>query len=770
MQSNNFYNFANEVYLKKVIPDDQSSLSNFSDITNRNTINMIKLFEKLKADSTANKLLKTLYDTKINFTNRTQEDQNDTCFKILNLCKEIDKTETLIDKICMLNDYGVSLFLSYGINENPSDEINDSYIINISTFKLSFDKDYYFNPKYKRELNGIQSYNRRIFKLLCERYPLYFKYTGSQIDEICSDFDYIETLLAPYVFSNVCKRDINERINIYKLKEIASIFKNIDLLNSCFLTKDYNLTKDEKPEVSIIFSNNISKCKKPETQINELVSDPLSEGVEPSILKGKIKDNTASVGLNNYSSLDVEEQKKHDNGEYYWHFLDDLFKNYQDNDPIRSKIDNYILWTIISSFMGLISEEIRQEKFKFFGTFLNGQQTEKPNEERAISYLMETLPELVGKLFCDTYFHEDHYKLMKQLVDYLIVAYENNFKFKCDWLKDKDSLNEALNKLNVLKHDNHLKIGYPKEETYTEKYNILFELFAKSDQNYSLFDYEIMFNKWLIKFDYVRYKRKTPDYTTWEMCAAITNAYYHPLKNEIVFPAGILQEPFFIFLSDKQLKEDGIDIYSNKYYSDILADRIRISESDPKYVSVKYITMASNFGSIGAIIGHEISHGFDDQGSKFDANGKMKVWWSKKVLEEYEKITDKIIKQFDEYSLELKIGNSVNIYHVNGKLTLGENIADLFGLTIAIDAFKNYYEDHKGSFKKTLNECMMELLISFGNTWRYIELPERTKGRINSDVHSPPIFRIEGTLKNTPIFYELFNVKKNEDIIRIFNE
>ena len=209
-----------------------------------------------------------------------------------------------------------------------------------------------------------------------------------------------------------------------------------------------------------------------------------------------------------------------------------------------------------------------------------------------------------------------------------------------------------------------------------------------------------------------------------------------------------------------------------------MADRVRISEIDPKYESIRWITMATNFGSIGSIIGHEISHGFDDQGSKFDAHGKMKIWWSDKVLENYEKLTDKIVKQYNEYNVELKIDNVVTTYHVNGKLTLGENIADLFGLSISIDAFIKYYTDNKEKFTKTFKECIMELLISFANTWRYIELPERSKSRITSDVHSPPMYRIIGTLQNTPYFYKTFGKetypisddKPDNDIIRIFTE
>jgi predicted metalloendopeptidase len=180
--------------------------------------------------------------------------------------------------------------------------------------------------------------------------------------------------------------------------------------------------------------------------------------------------------------------------------------------------------------------------------------------------------------------------------------------------------------------------------------------------------------------------------------------------------------------------------------------------------------MASNFGSIGSIIGHEISHGFDDQGSKFDAFGKLKKWWSDDVFKKYNDITRKIVDQYSKYNVEIDVDKkSKHTYFVNGNLTLGENIADLFGLSVAIDAFKAYFADNTTSFVKTVDECLLELLFAFGNTWRYIETPENAKGRITDDVHSPPQFRIIGTLHNIKDYYRIFNIPLTNDVINIFN-
>jgi predicted metalloendopeptidase len=759
MNLHEFDKWANHDYLQKQIPDNQSSLSNFSDITDRNTKNLIKLFEKLDDSTLGNTLLKTLYNKKINFPHLSFKEQYDTCSKIISIIDEINNASTLIEKICILSKFSISLFFSYGIDDNPSDTLKKPYIIEISQASLSLSKDYYFDPKYERELNGLNNHRKELLTLLTNKFPLYFKFSNADIDKICNDVSTFEMNMAPFILSNVAQRDVESRINIYKLKEIDKAFPDINLLHDCFL-EELDLS-DDKSTHDVLYSSNLEHCENFHKTGSS--DDFFHIGSGMTVCKDNI----------DYMKLDKDMKMKADNGVYYWHYVNSLSKKYKEDDTVKDQIDNYIKWKVINSFSGFINDEIRVFKFKFYGTFLNGQQSEKPDDERAVSYLADALPELVGKIFCDTYFNEEHLALMKKLVYYLIITYEYNFKNKCKWMTDKDSLSEALKKLEVLKLDDHQKIGFPKENTYMKKYKLLFNLLDESGfdissiSNMSLFDFEIITTKWQVQLEVIKYKRETKDLDKWEMCAYHTNAYYHPFRNEIVFPAGILQEPFFMFLSNAQLDDCGIDLRDEPFLSQLLSDRIRISKLDPKYKSLAFVSMASNFGSIGAIIGHEISHGFDDQGSKFDSNGKMRSWWSKKVSEEYNLLTDKIIEQYNKFTVELTIDDKTNTYHVNGKLTIGENIADLFGLRVALDAFYKYYNDTPS--KKTLDESIMELLVSYANTWRYLELPKSTKNRLNNDVHAPPKFRIIGTLHNIKEYYSTFNEPGVESIIEIFS-
>lgn len=724
----NFFEYCNENYIKQHIPSDQSSKSNFSDISNTNNKKLASFLNELKSSDTISskdlKLIKTIYDFKHEFINSTVEQQSTICKNINNIIMEVEKANTLTEKICILSNYGISLFISYETGENPKEGL--PYILNIGKCGLSFSKNYYFDNKYNRELNGYNKYLNKTLNILKNTYT---DFKSLNIDEISEDVKYVENMLAPYILSNECKRNVKQRTNMYKLSEIDSKFPNLNILSSCFLS-EYNLT--DKPNTNVIFSSNLESCKQ--------------------------FDITTSYN-------EINDKTCYNNGEYYWYFLNDLFEKYDNKkNSVKSKIDNYIKWKIINNFMGSISENIRVEQFNFYCKFLSGQSEEKHIDERSINYLIESLPELIGKVFCDKYFTSDHKALMTHLIKYLLDAYEHNFTKKCNWI-DNYSCKYALDKLNVLRQDHNQKVGYPEQDNYQDKYNKLYTILGDDYHNLSLYDFELKLVKWNQLLDIERLNKIEKDMTEWEMSPVMTNAYFHPLKNEIVFPAGILQEPFFTYLTSKQIN-NGIDITTDEKYKELFDDRIRLLNNHP---SLKYITMASNFGSIGAVIGHEISHGFDDNGSKYDSNGKMVTWWTENVETNYKQITDKIVDQFNEYSMDLNIDGINETFKIDGKLTLGENIADLFGLIIAIDSYKLFYKDTDQS--KPLDEGLLELFVSFANTWRYIESPNKTKNRIAIDVHSPPMFRVNGTVANIEDFYRIFNIDySTSNIIKIFNE
>lgn len=211
---------------------------------------------------------------------------------------------------------------------------------------------------------------------------------------------------------------------------------------------------------------------------------------------------------------------------------------------------------------------------------------------------------------------------------------------------------------------------------------------------------------------------KPVDKTEWGMTPQTVNAYYNPPNNEIVFPAGILQPPFF----------------------------------NPKADD------AINYGGIGCVIGHEMTHGFDDQGRQYDASGNLKDWWTKQDEENFNKRAEGIVNQFDNYI-------AVDTLHVNGKLTEGENIADLGGVNISFDSFKKTNEYKSGKPIDGFTPAQ-RFFISYATIWKIKNRPERLRLRVKVDPHSPEHYRVDGPLSNTPAFWQAFNVKPGDPMRR----
>lgn len=712
-----FPSFFNNIYQQEQqIPNNQSSVSNFSDISNQNIQKMIDVIK-----NSNNPLISTLYKLKLAFDKQSRNEEIYTCNNINAIIRKTANKTSLIQKITYLNWYGISIFFDYGTCDNPND--GKPYVFTIGQSQLPFPKNYYFDGKYNNETAAYSKYVHDVLTHLNTNYNNEFGHLD--VSRIHTNVNKYIQLIAPYIISNVNNRDILKRFNKCKLHDIIDKFPNLELATNAFMNEYFI---DDKNNVDVLFTNNILIANK---------SDNLYV---------------------NYHDLSQDEIQLYDNGDYYWHMLNILFEKYYSDNNIKTIIDDYIVWTTLNHYFSYISENTRKIKFDFYSKTFSGQKTEKPLDKRIIHYLQKTFPELIGELFCEKYFTFSHKSQMTELIDHLLDAYKYNFNHKCNWI-DNDTKNMIIEKLNGLQINN--KIGYPEKSSYAKDYKILDQLLAFfNGNNLNLMDYDNIFTKWHHILDIFNYHKKNKNMDKWGIGAMETNAYYHSLRNEIVFPAGILQKPFFVYIDNRQQ----IDISDDNTYT----DRVYIANNFDQFKSLKFLTMASNFGSIGAVIGHEISHAFDDNGSKFDANGKLTNGWSEYSKTKYNELTNKLINQFDNYTIDINIDNFINTFNINGKLTLGENIADLFGLRIAIDAYKSYYEKNKYSNTKSLNDGLLELFVAFINTWRYIESPIKTKNRISTDVHAPPYIRIIGTLKNIREFYEIFDLKQPNDIIDIF--
>ncbi len=364
-------------------------------------------------------------------------------------------------------------------------------------------------------------------------------------------------------------------------------------------------------------------------------------------------------------------------------------------------IDNwkpYLKWNLVHSSANYLDSNFVNEHFNFYGKFLYGSKLLQPRWKRVLFRADDAIGELLGQLYVKEVFPPEAKARALKIVKNLLEAMGERIN-NLDWMSP-DTKKQALHKLDLFT----VKIGYP------DKWIDYKPLDIERDSYYAnaIRCAEFNFNRDIKKID------KPVDPTEWEMNPQTVNAYYEPLRNEIVFPAAILQPPFF-----NQNADDAI-----------------------------------NYGAMGAVIGHEITHGFDDEGRQYDASGNVKDWWTKEDETKFNEHAKKIIEQFDSYI-------PVDTMHVNGKLTEGENIADLGGLNVSFTAFKKT-DEYKSQEKIDGFTPNQRFFLAWAQVWESNTRSQTAKLLIKTDPHSPDRFRVNGPFSNMPEFWQAFNVKKGE--------
>ena len=353
---------------------------------------------------------------------------------------------------------------------------------------------------------------------------------------------------------------------------------------------------------------------------------------------------------------------------------------------------NYLSWRIISSAANALSSPIVAENFHFRGTIMTGAKEMQPRWKRIREVIDRMMGEALGEVYVAKEFPPEAKVRALELVKNVRVALRQHI-LAISWMDDSTK-QVALKKLDAIM----VKIGYPDKWRDYSKLSIDRSSYLANIRHAANF----AFNYEISKIG------KPVDKTEWGMSPPTVNAYYNPSMNEIVFPAGILQPPFFNFKADD----------------------------------------AVNYGGIGMVIGHEISHGFDDQGSKFDADGNLKVWWTSGTRNNFDERTTVLAKQFDAVV-------PIDSLHINGKATLGENIGDLGGLAISYTAMKNALQ---GKTVEPIDGFTPEqrFFLSFAQVWRRNVRPERLRMQLKTDVHSPAEYRVNASLPNLQAFYDAF--------------
>lgn len=350
-----------------------------------------------------------------------------------------------------------------------------------------------------------------------------------------------------------------------------------------------------------------------------------------------------------------------------------------------------------------LSSEIEQEVFAFFSTQLRGTKKMKPRWERAVGAIGWTaVGEALGRAFVEENFKPESKKKVNEMVDNIMAVFRTRLD-KLEWM-GADTKVRALEKLASFTR----KLGYPDKWTDYSSLNITRESYFKNWMEQGRFNTKQNIDKY----------GKPIDRSEWQMAPHIVNAYYNPLWNEIVFPAGIMQPPFF----DPQAED------------------------------------AVNYARMGAVIGHEFLHGFDDQGAQFDASGKFVNWWTSDDSLKFASRTKKLVDHFNSFE-------ALPGVFVNGELTLGENIADLGGLTMAYYAYQRSIE---GKERKSINGFSPEqrFFIAFAQVWKENHTDNSMKLQVFTNPHSPGKYRVLGPLSNMPEFFSAFDVKEGDPMRR----
>ena len=481
------------------------------------------------------------------------------------------------------------------------------------------------------------------------------------------------------------KKDIYEKYKIF-MKKYLSLFMSIS---------------NDNIEKILLFEKKLA-----EASFTNLEKRNPSNMDNPTTYNNLIK-NFKHLGLSNFNDFITEQKfftgkklKKINiiNVKFLYKY-EEIFENSSLTDLVH-----YFMWLFLLQVGSYLNENVIEEKFNFYGKIMGGAKKNTERSERVIEIESSLLGDILSKIYVEIYFSESSKKRALQLVKNVKSEFRKRL-LNNNWMTE-NTREKALNKLDSME----VKIGYPDK---FKDYSMLYDSIQKENSYLK----NCLICKNFLFYDELKEIYLEKDKLKWFMNSFDINAYYSPQYNEIVFPAGILQKPFF----------------SNEYPDSL------------------------NYGGIGVVIGHEITHGFDDQGRKFDKNGDLKNWYEEEDILNFKKLTDKLKNEFSNFTMM-----GINL---NGELTLGENIADLGGVSISLDSLKKILKEEidnesstSSSYHDDYDDSIKEFFYNYARVWRINIRNEELKKRLQTDPHSPGLWRVNGILPNIEDFNRVFDI------------
>jgi len=692
-----FYLHVNKKWLddpKNKIPDDYSRWGGFMKLRDDGLVNQIGMMDELATkfiNNNLNEEEQKIYAIwlasqkrfegwktgSINYDAITKEFDN--------LDSYINNNSTIIELAKYLHYTQISGIKNiFDFDCGPDLTNSNNVVLDFTTSGLSLpSREYYIDEKFNEKVQMFKQHLENVKQLV--NYNFDENFVQNVLD--------FENELAKYQMKQEQKRKYDE---YYTNTTLTDLYKNMNGLNSLSEKQD-NYVEHEKN--FLLTDDQLVQCEKFFETVYELFD-----------FRNVLKTNLTNKFVNIVNSPNVEHITVYD------------------GDSVRrvmnlvltidiQKYKSFLQYKIVKSFGGFCAKELDEEFFDFYSKKLNGQQKQLPNDKRSINIVNIYAGEMLGKLYVEKFFPEECKIDMKNMIKDVIGVMSESI-VKNDWLTEPTKKN-ALVKLNKF----NVKIGYPDVWKDYSSLNIVI--------GDTLCDIFKSAKKWSLKVDFYDKLNSVVDKNEWHMTPQTVNAYFSPQLNEIVFPAAILQPPFYF----KNAKEIDFDIDNEK-------------------LTASNITYSANLGGIGAVIAHEITHGYDDKGRKFDGDGNLNDWWTDEDTKLFKEKTNLMAEQADKYVFI--VDNKE--FKMNPELTMGENLADLGGISLAL---KTLTKKLTGCTTDALKSNQKILFKSFANIWREQSKTDFKINALTTDPHAPVDFRAN-LVKNMEEFYELFDVNEGD--------